>query len=153
MRAIDRDLIRGGHYGQRSCVPRKQAEHMAAPTNAAKCTRGSIFPGCRLSARLGADVLHAGYAPAVTVPSMRLNKHRHRRNTSDRIYQPDSQDGRKRAKGDDSNFEMKILIQATCLHSRSGVSPWPLANRKNPAALGGDRRADPPITPLQWLTG
>jgi hypothetical protein len=24
-----------GHYGQRSCEPRKQAEHMAAPTNAA----------------------------------------------------------------------------------------------------------------------
>ena len=22
MRAFDRDLIRGGHYGQRSCVPR-----------------------------------------------------------------------------------------------------------------------------------
>jgi hypothetical protein len=36
MRAIDRDLIRGGHYGQRSRVPRNQAEHMAAPTNAAK---------------------------------------------------------------------------------------------------------------------
>ena len=35
MRAPDRDLIRGGHYGQRSCEPRKQAEHMAAPTNAA----------------------------------------------------------------------------------------------------------------------
>ncbi len=35
MRAYDRDLIRGGHYGQRSCEPRKQAEHMAAPTNAA----------------------------------------------------------------------------------------------------------------------
>jgi ABC-type uncharacterized transport system substrate-binding protein len=35
MRPIDRDLIRGGHYGQRSCEPRKQAEHMAAPTNAA----------------------------------------------------------------------------------------------------------------------
>jgi|NGEPerStandDraft_6_1074524.scaffolds.fasta_scaffold39584_1 hypothetical protein len=35
MRVIDRDLIRGGHYGQRSCEPRKQAEHMAAPTNAA----------------------------------------------------------------------------------------------------------------------
>src|SRR6516164_8092836 len=33
MRAFDRDLIRGGHYGQRSCEPRKQAEHMAAPTN------------------------------------------------------------------------------------------------------------------------
>src|SRR5262249_36866201 len=32
MRANDRDLIRGGHYGQRSCEPRQQAEHMAAPT-------------------------------------------------------------------------------------------------------------------------
>src|SRR5215469_8227709 len=30
MRAFDRDLIRGGHYGQRSCEPRQQAEHMAA---------------------------------------------------------------------------------------------------------------------------
>ena len=35
MRAYDRDLIRGGHYGQRPSVPHKQAEHMAAPTNAA----------------------------------------------------------------------------------------------------------------------
>jgi predicted nucleic acid-binding protein len=35
MRAFDRDLIRGGHYGQRSCEPRQQAEHIAAPTNAA----------------------------------------------------------------------------------------------------------------------
>jgi hypothetical protein len=35
MRAFDRDLIRGGHYGQRSREPRNQAEHMAAPTNAA----------------------------------------------------------------------------------------------------------------------
>jgi hypothetical protein len=35
MRAFDRDLIRGGHYGQRSREPRSQAEHMAAPTNAA----------------------------------------------------------------------------------------------------------------------
>ena len=32
MRGFDRDLIRGGHYGQRSCEPHKQAEHMAAPT-------------------------------------------------------------------------------------------------------------------------
>jgi hypothetical protein len=35
MRANDRDLIRGGHYGQRSCEPHLKAEHMAAPTNAA----------------------------------------------------------------------------------------------------------------------
>ena len=46
IRAFDRDLIRGGHYGQRSCVPRKQAEHMAAPTNAASedspCQPGAV---------------------------------------------------------------------------------------------------------------
>src|SRR6476620_11257983 len=35
MRAIDRDLIRGGHYGHRPRVPHSKAEHMAAPTNAA----------------------------------------------------------------------------------------------------------------------
>jgi hypothetical protein len=33
MRVFDRDLIRGGHYGQRSCEPHLKAEHMAAPTN------------------------------------------------------------------------------------------------------------------------
>jgi hypothetical protein len=35
MRAFDRDLIRGGHYGQRPRVPHSKAEHMAAPTKAA----------------------------------------------------------------------------------------------------------------------
>src|SRR6476469_6330698 len=45
MRAFDRELIRGGHYGQRSCVPRKQAEHMAAPTNAAKREENPCQPG------------------------------------------------------------------------------------------------------------
>jgi hypothetical protein len=35
MRAIERDLIRGRHYGQRSSEPHLKAEHMAAPTNAA----------------------------------------------------------------------------------------------------------------------
>jgi hypothetical protein len=32
MRGFDRDLIRGEHYGQRSCEPHQKAEHMAAPT-------------------------------------------------------------------------------------------------------------------------
>src|SRR5262247_2033207 len=45
MRAIDRDLIREGHYGQRSCEPRKQAEHMAAPTNAAYVQESPCQPG------------------------------------------------------------------------------------------------------------
>jgi hypothetical protein len=35
MRAFDRDPIRGGHYGQRSCEPHSEAEHMAASTNTA----------------------------------------------------------------------------------------------------------------------
>ena len=35
MRAFDRDLIRGGHYGLRSCEPHLKAEHTGAPTNAA----------------------------------------------------------------------------------------------------------------------
>src|SRR4026207_1167813 len=39
MRAFGRDLIRGGHYSQRSCEPHLQAEHMAAPTNAAYVKR------------------------------------------------------------------------------------------------------------------
>ena len=45
MRAFGRDLIRGGHYGQRSCEPRQQAEHMAAPTNAAKREKSSCQVG------------------------------------------------------------------------------------------------------------
>src|ERR1019366_5933121 len=35
MRVVDRDLTRGGHYGQRSCEPHLKAEHMAAPTKPA----------------------------------------------------------------------------------------------------------------------
>ena len=35
MRGFDRDLIGGGHYGQRSCEPHPKAEHMGAPTNTA----------------------------------------------------------------------------------------------------------------------
>src|ERR1019366_8189659 len=46
MRVVGRDLIRGGHYGQRSCEPHSKAEHMAAPTNAAKREKSS----CQLGA-------------------------------------------------------------------------------------------------------
>ena len=46
MGAFDRDLIRGGHYGQRSCEPHLKAEHMAAPTNAVKREESS----CQLGA-------------------------------------------------------------------------------------------------------
>jgi hypothetical protein len=35
MRVFNLDLIRAGHYGQRSCEPHLKDEHMAAPTNAA----------------------------------------------------------------------------------------------------------------------
>lgn len=71
---------------------------------------------------------------------MRLNKHRHRGNTSDRIYQPDSQDGRKRAKGDDSNFEMKILIQ-------------PLASTHSAASAPGHWQTGKAWRPLEETAG
>ena len=45
MRVFGRDLIRGGHYGQRSCEPHQKAEHMAAPTNAAKREKSSCQHG------------------------------------------------------------------------------------------------------------
>ena len=45
MREFDRDLIRGGHYGQRSYEPRQKAGHMAAPTNAAKREESPCQPG------------------------------------------------------------------------------------------------------------
>jgi hypothetical protein len=35
-RAFDWDSIREKHYGQRPCVPHKQAGHMIAPINAAE---------------------------------------------------------------------------------------------------------------------
>jgi hypothetical protein len=44
MRAFDRDLIRGGHYGQRSCEPHLQAEHMAAPTKPANVKKALANP-------------------------------------------------------------------------------------------------------------
>jgi hypothetical protein len=44
MRPIDRDLIRGGHYGQRPCLPRLKAEHMAAPTNPANVKKALANP-------------------------------------------------------------------------------------------------------------
>ena len=36
MRAFDRDLIRGRHYGQRSSKPRRQDEHRVANTAGVK---------------------------------------------------------------------------------------------------------------------
>ena len=44
MRAFDRDLIRGGHYGQRSCEPHLKAEHMAAPTKTANVKKALANP-------------------------------------------------------------------------------------------------------------
>src|SRR5215207_6967720 len=53
MRAFDRDLIRGGHYGQRSCEPHSKAEHMAAPTNAANVKKAlaNSEPGLLIAQR------------------------------------------------------------------------------------------------------
>jgi hypothetical protein len=58
MRAFDRDLIRGGHYGQRPGVPHSKAEHMAAPTNAAdaKKTLANQEPSTHGPTRTSGDV-------------------------------------------------------------------------------------------------
>ena len=65
MRASDRDLVRGGHYGQRPRVPHLKAEHMAAPTKAAKreessCQLGAVhtwhkadIPSCAAMSAIG----------------------------------------------------------------------------------------------------
>jgi hypothetical protein len=60
MRAYDRDLIRGGHYGQRPRVPHKQAEHMAAPTNAANVKKvlANSEPSTHGTKRTSACALH-----------------------------------------------------------------------------------------------
>jgi hypothetical protein len=42
MRAFDQDLIRGGHYGRRSCEPHLKAEHMAAPTKPAANVKNTL---------------------------------------------------------------------------------------------------------------
>jgi hypothetical protein len=53
MRAFDRDLIRGGHYGQRSCEPHLQAEHMAALTQACIREESPCQPGAVHTWHLG----------------------------------------------------------------------------------------------------
>jgi hypothetical protein len=58
MRVFDRDLIRGGHYGQRSCEPHLKAEHMAAPTNAANVKKAlaNSEPSTHGTSRTSRDV-------------------------------------------------------------------------------------------------
>src|SRR4030081_2381487 len=68
MRAFDRDLIRGGHYGQRSCEPHLQAEHMAAPTNAANVKKvlANSEPSTHVQVfgRRDDEAIHAHLRPA-----------------------------------------------------------------------------------------
>src|ERR1700704_6246714 len=62
MRAFGRDLIRGGHYGQRSCEPHLKAEHIAAPTNAAyvKKALANSEPSTHGTSRPFAALQHSG---------------------------------------------------------------------------------------------
>src|SRR5258708_38601078 len=69
MRAFDRDLIRGGHYGQRSCEPPLQAEPMAALTQACEreespCQLGAVhttWRGVQLEPVIGSKADMADY--------------------------------------------------------------------------------------------
>jgi hypothetical protein len=47
MRGFDRDLIRGGHYGQRPCEPHQQAEHIYGQP---RLRKGQLMPTGRLPA-------------------------------------------------------------------------------------------------------
>ena len=60
MRAYDRDLIRGGHYGQRPRVPHLKAEHMAAPTKAANVKKvlANSEPSTHGTKRTSPSALH-----------------------------------------------------------------------------------------------
>src|SRR4029077_3690989 len=66
MRAIDRDLIRAGHYGQRPGVPHSKAEHIAAPTKAANVKKvlANSEPSTHGTKRTSACALHmSAYDP------------------------------------------------------------------------------------------
>ena len=71
MRACDRDLICGGHYGQRSCEPHSKAEHMAAPTKAANVKKAlaNSEPSTHGTKRTSACALHmSAFDPKRTLP-------------------------------------------------------------------------------------
>ena len=87
MRAIDRDLIRGGHYGQRPCVPHLKAEHMAAPTNAANVKKilANPEPSTHGTSRtnrwhqvlspIGPTTDKGGFWPAMVCPLLTQSRH------------------------------------------------------------------------------
>ena len=74
MRVFYRDLIRAGHYGQRSCEPDLKAEHMAAPTNAATLKKAlansePFTHGTKLPMRhVGSSVANGGKATVGGLP-------------------------------------------------------------------------------------
>jgi hypothetical protein len=78
MRVFDRDLIRGGHYGQRSCEPHLKAEHMAAPTKPAYVKKALA----NLKAQLGPAEMSAKWPLSVhvaggTLPLCAISRLRH----------------------------------------------------------------------------
>jgi hypothetical protein len=75
MRVVDRDLIRGGHYGQRSCEPHLQAEHMVCTDQSAYVKKALASPepsthGTKLTChpvqRMSADEGHRTTTPPGT---------------------------------------------------------------------------------------
>src|SRR6516164_11669829 len=75
MRGFDRDLIRGKHYGQRSCEPRLKAEHMAAPTKSA--TRRFFLP-TRSRPHMAHRVISRPRSNSVAFRAKRTLSHAHR---------------------------------------------------------------------------
>src|SRR6187402_1731982 len=82
MRPFDRDLIRGGHYGQRSCEPHPKAEHMAAPTNAANVKKAlansepsthGTSPTSRMSVLMSASLIGRFGSSAFRLPTVAVS--------------------------------------------------------------------------------
>ena len=57
VRVSDRDPIRGGHYGQRSCEPHTKAAHMAAPTRLRRAKKSLPAWSRSLIADLDASII------------------------------------------------------------------------------------------------
>src|SRR3954453_15061891 len=74
MRGFDRDLIRGGHYVQRSCEPHLKAEHMAAPTNAANVKKAlaNSEPSTHGTSRAGRATVAGAYRTLARRPPERF---------------------------------------------------------------------------------
>jgi len=149
MRALVRDPIRGGHYGQRSCEPHLQAEHMAAPTSGAtwrillanpELSTHGVEEVCVDSTRRLESTAHAHLAnPRRTAPPVRPSLSFRQRNHATPFYV--------------AGAVVPVAVPADSLgfniRSRYELLNWPARSVRN----GDTRRNDRPCTTPCRRTG